>query len=64
MNSENPKKKSGGKLLAAIVIGGAIGSVLGLAFAPNKGTQFRKKMKDMSGKALDKIKEKMDEEGK
>ena len=62
MNSETPKKKSGGKLLAAIVIGGAIGSVLGLAFAPNKGTQFRKMMKDMSGKALEKIKEKMDEE--
>jgi gas vesicle protein len=65
MNKEEKNKKSGGKMLAAIVVGGAIGSVLGLAFAPNKGNKFRKKMKakikEVGEDALEKIKDKIDE---
>jgi gas vesicle protein len=43
MNSQSkiPKKKKS-KLLAGLIIGGAIGSVLGLAFAPKK---FKEKAK-------------------
>jgi gas vesicle protein len=47
-----PKKKSVGKLIAGLVIGGTIGSVMGLAFAPQKGNRTRKVLKEKAEKAL------------
>lgn len=56
---ENPEKKSGsGKLLAGIVIGGAIASVLGLHLAPKKTKKaIKNKAKKVWGKIEDKIHE-------
>lgn len=41
---ENKEKKQGGldKILLGIVLGGAIGSVLGIGLAPKKGSDTRK----------------------
>lgn len=40
-----------GKILAALLGGAALGAVLGILFAPEKGTDFRQKMVD-NGKGL------------
>lgn len=45
-NSGDPKKQTKGKrsLITGIIVGGAVGSVLSLLFAPRKGTETRKKV--------------------
>ncbi len=43
-NSINPQKKGKQSLITGIVVGGAIGSVLSLLFAPRKGSETRKKV--------------------
>jgi gas vesicle protein len=46
------KSNSGmGKLLAGLLIGGAIGSVLGLALAPHDGKKNRKIMQEKAEEA-------------
>lgn len=55
---ENSEKKSGGKLLAGLIIGGAIASVLGLHLTPKKTQNLlKKKARKVWGKIEDKIHE-------
>ncbi len=57
-SNENPEKKSTGKLLAGLVIGGAIASVLGLSLTPKKTQKLlKKKARRIWGKIEDKIHE-------
>lgn len=56
-SQESPENKKGkirwtlDKLVMGVIIGGAIGSVLGMAFAPRKGKETRKFLKE-KGKEL------------
>lgn len=45
------------KLVMGVIIGGAIGSVLGLTLAPKKGKETRKYLKEKSKAAIDFVKE-------
>lgn len=47
-----------GKLLTAILAGAAIGGVLGILFAPDKGSETRKKISDKSHDLTDAVKDK------
>lgn len=49
--------KNSGKILLAMLGGLVAGVTLGILFAPNKGSDTRKKVKDMADKAKDKVKE-------
>ena len=51
--SDDEKKGCVGKVIAGLVIGGAIGSVLGLAFAPQRGEKTRKELKKKTDKAVE-----------
>lgn len=46
-----------GKMLTALVTGVAIGAVLGILFAPDKGTETRKKIAERGKKFSEGIKE-------
>ncbi|MGB9613519.1 MAG: YtxH domain-containing protein [Candidatus Margulisiibacteriota bacterium] len=46
-----------GKLLRGITIGGILGFIAGLLFAPEKGEETRKKVKEIAEKGKEKIKE-------
>ena len=48
---------SNGKLLLALAGGVALGAFLGILFAPNKGSDTRKKMADEAKKAGEKMKD-------
>ncbi len=52
---------NGGKILGALLLGAAAGAVLGILFAPDKGTETRKKIKQKGEDLLDDIKRKIDE---
>ena len=46
------------KLLAGILLGAAAGAVLGILFAPGKGSETRKKLNKKAQKIADEVKEK------
>lgn len=46
-----------GKFLKTITVGGIVGFVAGLLFAPSKGEDSRKKLQDAIDKGKDKFKE-------
>ncbi|MCW3086189.1 MAG: Gas vesicle protein [Bacteroidetes bacterium] len=48
-----------GKLLGALVLGAAAGAVLGMMFAPGKGSDLRKKISDNAGDLIDELTEKI-----
>lgn len=52
---------SNGKFLAGILLGAAAGAVLGVLFAPDKGSDTRKKIARKTGKLGEDIKAKLDE---
>jgi gas vesicle protein len=50
-----------GKILAALIIGAAVGAVCGILFAPDKGSETRKKINEEGKKMSDAIKNKFNE---
>jgi len=54
---------SSSKLLAGVLLGAAAGAVLGVLFAPDKGTETRKKIAEKGGNIGDSIKNKFNELG-
>ena len=48
---------STGKLITGILAGAAVGAVLGVLFAPDKGSETRAKIAQKSGELTDAIKE-------
>lgn len=50
--------KSTGKILAAIVAGAAIGAIVGILFAPDKGSETRKKIGEEGKKLAEDMKDK------
>ncbi len=50
-----------GKVFLGLLAGVAIGSVLGILFAPDKGTETRNKISKKSSDAIDGVKDKFDE---
>lgn len=55
--NNTPKKSNTGKIIAGLVIGGALGSLLGLVLAPHEGKKTRKLLKEKASDALEKGKE-------
>lgn len=55
------KSNNNAKLVGALLVGAAIGGALGILFAPNKGSETRKKLlakgDDLSGSIKDKFNE-------
>jgi gas vesicle protein len=54
---------SSSKLLAGVLLGAAAGAVLGILFAPDKGTETRRKIAEKGGNLGDTIKTKFNELG-
>lgn len=50
------------KAILALLAGSAIGLAIGILFAPNKGSETRKKISNSAGKAMGNIKEKINEQ--
>jgi len=54
---------SSSKLLSGLLLGAAAGAVLGILFAPDKGSETRKKISDKGGDLRDSVKNKFNELG-
>ena len=52
-----------GKVLAAVLLGAAVGAVLGILFAPDKGSETRKKISKKAGDINDTVRSKFNELG-
>ncbi len=52
---------SSSKLLAGILLGATVGAVLGILFAPDKGSETRKMISDSTGELGDNLKTKFSE---
>jgi gas vesicle protein len=52
---------SSGRVLAALILGGAVGALVGILFAPDKGSETRKKINEEGKKMSDNIKNKFNE---
>ena len=50
-----------GKLMGAILMGAAIGGVLGILFAPDKGSETRKKISTKGNDFTDAVKDKVNQ---
>ena len=50
-----------GKVFAAVLAGAAAGAILGILFAPDKGTETRKKIRDAGSDLADNVKNKFNE---
>jgi gas vesicle protein len=53
--------KDNTKILGALVLGAAAGAVLGLLFAPSKGSELRQQIKDNAEDIIDELAEKINE---
>lgn len=53
---------STGKILVGVLAGLAAGTLLGVLFAPDKGSETRKKISNKSSDAIDELKDKFDAE--
>ena len=52
---------SNSKILVGFLAGAAVGSVLGILFAPDKGTETRRKIADSSTDVTDSLKQKFND---
>lgn len=50
--------KSTGKILAAVLAGAAIGAIVGILLAPDKGSETRKKISEEGKRLADDVKDK------
>lgn len=50
-----------GKLVGALLLGAAVGGLLGILFAPDKGSETRKKISSKGNELTDSVKEKFGE---
>lgn len=50
--------KNSSKILTAVAIGAAAGAILGILFAPDKGSETRRKISDQGKKITDDVKNK------
>ena len=56
MEDSNPT----GKIIGALLIGVAVGGILGIQFAPDKGSETRKKIAGKTGDLTDLLQEKFE----
>lgn len=55
------KSNNNAKLVGALIVGAALGAALGILFAPNKGSETRKKLMAKGEDLTDDLKEKLNE---